>query len=272
MLGIKLEQMEDLRARIAQIEKRPMLAEGATLLKPKGEQPLLSPPGGLLHEVFADERRNAGAALGFGLAQARGLLTAERPAVIFLQLAHEAQEVGLPYGAGLAHFGFPPESLVLGRVETIVELLWAMEEAIACRAVAAVIADVASHPKALDFTASRRLNLRAAGAGTSAFLIRYGTDREASAAHLRWRVRPALSGEKTFDARAPGETRWEVTVEKVLLSQERRRVGETWLLRWTKNGFDLARHGAETGTEPVPRAALSGAFPAALGDRLPQTA
>jgi len=271
MLGIKLDQMEALRARIAQIEKRPMLAEAATQ-RQAGERALLSLPGGLLHEVFSDERRNAGAALGFALAQARGLLTAERPAVIFLQLAHEAQEVGLPYGAGLAHFGFPPESLILGRVETIVELLWAMEEAIACRAVAAVIADVASHPKALDFTASRRLNLRTAGSGTSAFLMRYGADREASAAHLRWRVSPAISSEKLFDPRAPGETRWQVTIEKVLLSQERRRVGETWLLRWTKNGFDLARQGDGNGKEPAPRTAVSGPFPAVLGDRLSQTA
>lgn len=271
MLGIKLQQMEALRAQIAQIEKRPVLAEGARL-RQTGERALLAAPGGLLHEVYSGERRNAGAALGFALAQARALLTAERPAVIFLQLAHEAQEAGLPYGAGLAHFGFPPESLVLGRAETIVELLWAMEEAIACRAVAAVIADVASHARALDFTASRRLNLRTAGAGTSAFLIRYGADREAGAAHLRWQVSPAPSGEMPFDPRAPGETRWLVTVEKVLLSQERRRVGETWLLRWTKNGFDLARPEDGTGGEPAPRPALSGPFPAPLGDRLPQTA
>lgn len=271
MLGIRRQQMEALRARIAQIEKRPVLAEGASL-RQAGEQALLAAPGGLLHEVFSDERRNAGAALGFALAQARGLLTAERPAVIFLALAHEAQELGLPYGAGLAHFGFPPQSLILGRVQTIVELLWAMEEAIACRAVAAVIADVASHPKALDFTASRRLNLRAAGAGTSAFLIRYGPDRQASAAHLRWQVSPALSGEQRFDPRAPGETRWQVTIEKVLLSQARRRMGETWLLRWTKNGFDLAGQEDANGKEPAPRTPLSGPFPAALGDRLPQTA
>ncbi|MHB1110621.1 MAG: ImuA family protein [Devosia sp.] len=272
MLGMKLEQREVLRARIAQIERRPMLAEGAAPLQQQGEQALLSAPGGLLHEVFADERRNAGAALGFTLAQARELLSAERPAVIFLQLAHAAQEVGLPYGPGLTHFGFPPESLILGRVETIVELLWAMEEAIACRAVAAVIADVASHPKALDFTASRRLNLRAASAGTSAFLMRYGTDREASAAHLRWRVSPAMSGERMFDARAPGEAHWQVTIEKVLLSQERRRVGETWLLRWTKNGFDLAKQRDANGKEAAVRTAVLGAFPAALGDRLSQTA
>ena len=137
MLGTKLEKMEALRARIEQIEKRPLLAEGAALLRQGRDQDLLSTPGGLLHEIFSDEQRNGGAALGFALAQARGLLSAERPALLCMQLVREAQEMGLPYGAGLKSFGLDPDSVVLTRAENIVELLWAIEEAVSCRAVAA---------------------------------------------------------------------------------------------------------------------------------------
>lgn len=273
MLGTKLEKMQALRARIEQIEKRPLLAGGAALLQQGRDQDLLSTPGGLLHEIFSDEQRNGGAALGFALAQARGLLTAERPALLCMQLVCEAQEMGLPYGAGLKSFGLDPDSVVLTRAENIVELLWAIEEAVSCRAVAAVVADIGSHPKALDFTATRRLSLRAQGAGTSVFLTRYGREREASAAKLRWRVSPSVSKSVTFDARAPGGPRWRVELEKGRLGPAAQRAGTVdFLLDWTENGFVVVDSGrVGEGTSALPdRAPTSRAVPPALGDRLSQ--
>lgn len=272
MLGIKREQMEALRARIAQIEKRPMLAQGAALLpQQQGEQALLSAPGGLLHEIFSDERRNAGATLGFALAQARGLLSAERPAILCVQLVREAQDMGLPYGAGLGSFRIDPESLVLTRAENIVEFLWAIEEAVSCRAVAAVIADIGGHPKELDFTASRRLSLRAESAGTSVFLTRYGKEREASAARLRWRISPNISGAAMFDARAPSGPRWRVELEKGRLGPAAQRAGTVdFLLDWTENGFLVVDSSRAEGISALPdRAPSPRAVPPALGDRLP---
>src|SRR5690606_31798639 len=107
------------------------------------------------------------------------------------------------------------------RAATITELLWALEEALACRAVAAVIADLARPHKALDFTASRRLALRSAASGGSLFLTRYGRGREASAARYRWRVVPRPSRPAPWDARAPGGPRWRVTLEKGRLGTAR---------------------------------------------------
>ncbi|UXN74465.1 hypothetical protein N8D56_04785 [Devosia sp. A8/3-2] len=106
-------------------------------------------------------------------------------------MSKQSREMGLPYGPGLVSFGFDPASLILVRPANMVELLWAAEEALACKAVAAVIADIADQPKILDFTASRRLSLRAASSGTSFLLLRYGTGRgsqrraSALAAHPR---------------------------------------------------------------------------------------
>jgi protein ImuA len=272
MLGMKRAQMEVLRARIAQIEKRPLLAEGAALLQQQqGEQALLSAPGGLLHEIFSDERRNGGTAMGFALALARGLLNPERPAILCLQLTRESQDMGLPYGAGLKSFGIDPENVVLTRAENIGEFLWAIEEAVNCRAVAAVVADIGSHPKALDFTASRRLSLRAQSAGTSVFLTRYGLEREASAAQLRWRISPGVSGMVAYDARAPGRPRWRVELEKGRLGPAAaQRAGTVdLLLDWTENGFVVV-DSSSTGRIAASTAALSGAVPSALGDRLSQ--
>lgn len=263
----KQRALQSLRARIANIEKRPPLADTVGAARNGGQPSGFALPTGVLHEVFCDGHRNAGAALGFVLAGARGMLAAERPVILYLQLAGETQETGFPYGPGFAAFGVDPEAVVLVRAATIMELLWAAEEGLACRAVAAVVADIGTDPKALDFTASRRLGMRAGETGTTFLLLRYGLGRTASAARLRWHVAPASSGEVPFDPRAPGDSRWRLTLEKGLWQGKPN--GE-WLLGWTKNGFDIL---AAPDTDIAPAATpVPRALPAALGHRLSQTA
>lgn len=270
--------LDALRAQIAALEKRPVLADGAALLAQRngGKDDellgLLHAPPGLLHEVFADEHRQSGAALGFTLGLARSLVAQGREALIYLQLSAEAQEIGLPYGLGFSSFGLTPDTLVIGRIGTVPELLWALEESLACRAVAGVIVDLASHPKALDFTVSRRISLRAAAAGTSAFLIRYGKGREASAARLRWHVKPGVSAGQPFDASAPGNPRFLIEIEKLRLGQEAGQIRQTeqhqLILDWTENGFvsvDPLKRPHAPLRRPAPP---SRPQPAALGDRL----
>lgn len=262
------QRLAALRETIADIERKPALAEARAMVTrhEQGEFPVLA--GGMLQEMFTDERRNAGALLGFALAQAKGLLTAQRRAVIYLQLADEAQKLGLPYGPGLLSFGFDPDALVLVRAANMGELLWAAEEAIACRAVAAVVADIGSHSKLLDFTASRRLSLRAATTGGSIFLLRYGQGREVSAAHLRWRLMPVHSARARYDAKAPGPLRWRAALEKGAIIK----TGTEFLLGWTENGFATLPAQRRHADRLAGRATLPRAVPAALADRLSQTA
>jgi protein ImuA len=235
---------------------------------------LTRPLPGLLQEIYADRHPDGGAALGFALALVRDLVTPARPAVFFLQPAHAAQEAGLPYAPGLAGFGLASGRLVLGRLAHVQELLWAIEEAVACRAVAAVIAELPEDAKALDFTASRRLSLRAAAGGASVLLLRYGGNRAASAARLRWHVAPAPCAAPPFDASAPGRPRWRATLERSGLPQSVLRGGEELLLDWTENGFIPIRTGA--GSHGVPEIAeprrppSSGSPPPLLGNRLAQ--
>ncbi len=272
MAGLRnREALDALRARIAGLENRPVLAEASSLESATPDQLLAAPPG-LLHEIYTPERRNAGASLGFALGQAKSLLSAARPALIILQLGKEAQDMGVPYGAGLVHFGIDPQSVVLGRLETIPELLWALEEAVCCRAVAAVIADLAGSPKALDFTASRRLSLRTAAAGTSVFFLRYGREREASAAQLRWRLTPVLSTETMFDARAPAGPRFSASLEKGRIGAARAAAGAGLhlILDWTRDGFVVVDDSRELRGFGPAGTPSHGPEPAALGDRLSQ--
>ena len=269
-------RLAELKARIAAIERQPLPDRDMLQAGQETEPSLLAltrPLPGVLQEIYADTRSDSGGALGFALGLVQGLVGASRPAVFFLQLAHEAQETGLPYALGLPGFGLTADRLVVGRLAHPKELLWAIEEAIACRAVAAVTAELPEETRALDFTASRRLSLRAATGGASVLLLRYSRERAASAARLRWHVAPAPSQPPPFDDRAPGEPRWRAVLERSGLPQSALRGGEEILLDWTKNGFipvraDSVERGiAETAgfsRRPPP----SGAPPAALGNRL----
>lgn len=270
MQGTKTAIIAELRDQIAAIEKRPVLAEAAAFKGGNGSPlDLVAAPAGLLHEVFADQLRDAGIALGFAFGMARPLLSRQRPAILYLQLNADAQEIGFPYAIGFSQFDLDPRQIVFCRTDTIIEFLWAMEEAIACHAVAAVIADIASHHKELDFTVSRRLSLRTDAASTSAFLIRYGTEREASASKLRWRIAPRISSQVRFDPQAPGPPRFGVTLEKGRLSGMPQLEGQSFELDWVNDhGFvlvDTSRagrsvsHGAPASSRPQP---------ALLGDRL----
>ena len=262
----RIATLEQLRARIQNIEKRTPFEAPET---PRVKDKEFSVPGpGILHEVFADSARDSGAALGFALAMSRTLMTSQRPAILVVQAVADSQEKGVVYGGGMVGLGLDPERIILCRPETPIELLWAIEEAIACRAIAAVIADIGDKVKALDFTASRRLSLRGASGGSSVFLLRTGTGREATAARLRWRIEPAVSGEKEFDPRAPGSPRWRVALEKGRLGTKRDSL--EWMLDWTQDGFALVKSQTRAGAPRGGAAPLPGTQPAALGDRLPE--
>lgn len=270
----KTAAIDHLRTAIAAIEQRPALAENTSFQKASGGiLDLVAAPAGLLHEVFSDEPRNSAAALGFVLGMARPLLTSRRPAIVYLQLDADAQKLGFPYALGFFPFGIDPAQLVFARLETIADFLWTMEEAIACQAVAAVIADFAGHHRELDFTVSRRLNLRTDAAGTSAFLLRYGSGREAGASQLRWHIQPGRSGRVRFDAQAPGPPRFAVTLEKGRLRGMPQLEGQSFVLDWVDNhGFVLAGLAERTGQPPLRRSpAPSRPQPALLGDRLSET-
>ncbi|HXI86730.1 MAG TPA: hypothetical protein VNH64_04695, partial [Parvularculaceae bacterium] len=154
------------------------------------------------------------AALGFALALAGARAKSSGKAIVFLALAHEARRGGSLYGRSLSAYGVTLSSLVLAFARDVKQLLWAAEEAARSGDVGAlVIEGPGAHPL-LDLTASRRLQLAAASSGAAAILIRTMTAPEPSAAEIRWRVAPALSGPRPYDAKASGNPRWRVEIER----------------------------------------------------------
>ena len=95
-------------------------------------------------------------------------------------------ESGAPYGPGLDAFGLLPERLLTVAATRPHDLLWAMEEALRCRAIGAVIGEL-RHGE-IDAVAVRRLSLAAAESGALALLLRAAPPNDASTAATRWIV------------------------------------------------------------------------------------
>ena len=159
---------------------------------------LPAPSSPTLSEVFAAHPRDGGWA-GFLLAQLdRGkplLWVQERMAIL------ESGRIHPP--------GFPSQNLIHVEARDSRDALWAMEEGVRCAALSAVIGEIWGDPRALDFTATRRLAVAAERSGTPCWLVRLGGIANLSGARMRWRIASAPSLANLLDPRAPGTPAWD---------------------------------------------------------------
>ncbi|MEO7787032.1 MAG: hypothetical protein ABIR77_04315 [Sphingomicrobium sp.] len=151
-----------------------------------------------LSELFAASPRDGGAT-GFLLA----MLDSSRP-LLWVQERMAILEGGriYPPGLGLAE-------LIHVEANDARAALWAMEEGLRCSALGGVIGELWGDPRALDFTATRRLAVAAERSGVPAWLVRFGGRANLSGARMRWRVASAPSAAHPFDHRAPGAPTWD---------------------------------------------------------------
>jgi protein ImuA len=206
-----------------------------------------------LHEIAAARESAIAAASGFALALAAR--AGDARAVLWIAEDMGLIENGAPYGPGLDDLDLAPERLVTVAAAKSRDVLWAMEEALRCRAVGAVVGEIRT--QRLDLRASRRLSLAAGRRGVCAFLLRTAPGAEASAAATRWVVATAPS---SASAACPGPPR--VSVQ--LIRNRRGPVG-SWVLEWNRveQRFDLAsslpQSVADAACDRSHRAAAAGA-------------
>ncbi|RYC31652.1 hypothetical protein D3273_12290 [Lichenibacterium minor] len=125
---------------------------------------------GALHEVVAENARDAAAAAGFALAAA-GRCSGAAPLVWIVE-DPAAAETGAPYRPGLAAHGIDPDRLILVRTADGQATLWALEEALRLGA-PAVLAELWG-AKHYGLAPSRRLLLAAQGGRGAALLLHAG--------------------------------------------------------------------------------------------------
>ena len=213
----------DLRRRIARIERLAPAGRSAPVRFGLAALDEALPEGGLssgLHEIAAAPGGN-GAALGFAAALA-GLAAQERSGPVLWVAS------GL-YGPGLAAFGLTPDRLLLVPAREPKAALWAMEEGLKAKALAAVVGEVA----AIGPAAARRLQLAAASSGGFALLLRPEEGAKGTAvaaATTRWCLAPAPSMPVPVlqTLPAPGHPRWQA---RLLHGRHGARPGE-WIVEW----------------------------------------
>jgi len=188
--------MEDLRRRIARLDGAPAAALAArgrpddVLPFGVGAVDRALPGGGLavgaLHEVVAADFRDRPAVLGFCTVLAARLLHA-RPGPLLWCQAEGGGDGLAPYAPGLSGLGCDPGRIVFLTTRDEKDMLWAMEEALSCAAVAGVVG-VPARETLYGFTASRRLALRAKENGVTLLLARSHRAEGSTAAATRWRI------------------------------------------------------------------------------------
>ncbi len=170
-----------------------------------------------LTEVFPAIGAEAAAA-GFVMAQ----LGRGSGAVLWIQDRLAQRETGRPSLPKIDGLG----PLMLMQLARPVDVMIAAEEGLRWRALAAVIVEVRGDPAALNFTAMKRLALRAEATGVPCWLIRQGATADLSAARDRWRIETLPSAANPDDARAPGTPCW-----RVELFRSRDGRPGTWVIR-----------------------------------------
>ncbi len=178
-----------------------------------------------------------------------------RPA-LWIQDRASRQENGQIYGPSLPAFGMDRPVLQV-HVSHPRDVLWAMEEGAACAGLSAVIGEIHGAPAVLDFTATKRLAMRADASGVPVFLIRSGDPGGLSAARERWRVGALPSQPDPLDVQAPGKPHWDAD----LFRARTRRPGR-WRAQYdpdAKRAADRLRlvsrtddRALEAGDQPIP--------------------
>jgi protein ImuA len=184
---------------------------------------------GALHEFAPTAPIHLASTSGFAMALA-ARASGERRQVLWIATDYAACEGGGPYGPGLDLFGMTSARLLVLRVGKPVDVLWAMEEALRCRALACIIAELTSDGMVADLTATRRLAL-AAREGMSAqnsglgLLVRHKATTMPSAAATRWEIAAAPSQPDAYGGL--GRARFDLSLRK-----NRRGPSGRWIIEW----------------------------------------
>jgi protein ImuA len=196
---------------------------------PEGGLPL-----GCLHEIVGESDPFNSVATGFGAA-ILARISGQHEA------SHQGRMVWITrnddlYAPGIAAYGLKPERLIVVSARRDSDILWAMEESLRCRSLAAVLGEIGD----IDMVASRRLQLAAEASGVTALLLRSAGRRlGATASVTRWGLSAApsrpIASRSTDEVPGLGLPRWRTRLLRCRGGQP----GE-WLLEWRGDGFALA--------------------------------
>lgn len=184
---------------------------------PQGSFPL-----GAVHEFLSAGAEETSATAGF-MAGMLSSLMGTRGTLLWIS----ARRTIFP--PALKAFGLAPDHFIFADIQRERDVLWAMDEALKCSALTAVIGEVHE----LSFTASRRLQLAVEQSHVTGFVLRHSKGRpvNTTACVSRWRIAP-LPGYTEGDMPGIGFPQWNVELLKM-------RNGKTgsWNVTWRNGRF-----------------------------------
>jgi protein ImuA len=204
---------------------------------------------GAIHEIIPKSPADFPAALGFLLCIQQQLdnktSQSDHP-VLWCHVDKHADFPASPYLHGLALFGLSPDKFFVVAAPEEKDMLWVLEEGLATTPPPLLIGANAGTEKIYDFTASRRLSLRAARTNGRLLLLRPHSAisphsaGNTTAAATRWHIAAHPSRSVHYkNARVPamGAACWQVSLIRC-------KGGKTgnWILEWDHEtlSFNLA--------------------------------
>lgn len=178
-------------------------------------------PTGTIHELLTDAPEHTASSAGFVTAL---LSTLMRQGGVCLWISTTRRF----FAPALRAFQVEPDRFIFIDLHREKDVLWAMEEALKCGGLAAVIADLAE----ISFTQSRRLQLAVEQSRVTGFILRTDPRKLNQIASVaQWRIRPEPS-QLEDDMPGVGFPRWKVELIKVRNGQP-----GMWQVEWAPGRF-----------------------------------
>lgn len=184
---------------------------------PNGSFPL-----GAIHEFVSAAPETSAVTSGFMFGVLSTLMTEQK---LCMWISHQRRV----FPPSLTWFGIAPERIIFLDVSKEQDVLWAVDEALKCKGLSAVVGEV----KDLDFTASRRLQLAVEQSMTTGFILRNNLKKlNTTACVSRWKL-SSLASEAFEDLPGIGLPKWHVE----LLRIRNGRPG-SWNVQWRNGAFE----------------------------------
>jgi protein ImuA len=165
-----------------------------------------------LHEIKPASYRDTPAALAFALAVIAKAETGRggRELLLWCLTEGAAREWGHPYGPGLISLGLDPARLLFVEARTMLDAAWALEEGLKSLTLIGALGQA----EIMAELAARRLGLAAQASCTPCLLVSGHRQERLPGTLTSWRITASGSSLASFDAAAPGNAAWHVTLER----------------------------------------------------------
>jgi protein ImuA len=178
-------------------------------------------PLGTVHEFICTSQEDASASAGF----ISGVLTSLMGNDGVCLWISSSQSI---YPPALKLFGIEPDKIIFVELKKEKEIIWAMEEALKCDGLAAVVGEM----QELDFTVSRRLQLAVEQSRVTGFILRRSPRKLSTTACIaRWKI-TSIPGIVPDDMPGVGFPSWNIE----LLRMRNGKTG-SWKMMWMNGSF-----------------------------------